>query len=739
MKGVAKVSGPNVPKIGETNYYEVTAFHKGTVITDPKEIKWILYEKKDGKYYKLDGEIKRGKKVTFSFPQKWYNKELLIEAYLFDPVASSPPGLIVRPTMGQKKIVSAEILNESGGALTENPKYGQFITLKVKTDNMLGDTLILSLMDDDTHDVPGNTSAIAQILWSGSAKINDSSGVIEHKIMLSPSMRQLANNSTAEGDTHEYYLLVQGNEAVIGSKITQVSNEIMLSPDPPPQPKPAPAPAPVLPSAQLQVIVKNAIGIALPKPVEATNVAVVEGTSVINCNEKHCIKKGDKSELIREINIRLAGFGGNVPTDEFTDRTEKMIKQFQKDYMNIAPTGKICGNLLKSIDEFQAKLTINFKEILCRCTGGCTGFGNGRGEGQYSKAEKAEKYHKKEYPGIHRSLLHCVKASNFYLKNDDIGYVLGSINSGYRCHNHPEYIAKGRTNHCGKAIDLGYHYKSGGYAENVSDFDNVRNKIFVKRSGAGIDWDNGPDIFYLESADVGATSWVHVDVREFSQIYLKNEYFVKDVAGLNGRSIVALAMEQGFQKTCICNGTGKNPVSAEVATTPSTAGRVDPNTLKTSPIGIEFIKAYEKFESLPYNDAEGFCTIGYGHLIKYSKCDGSESPEFLKGITKARAMELFNQRLVTFENGLRRSIKVNLYQHEFDALVSLLFNAGESFLDNGGANGGNTRIKIKINKGNYSAGIDEIIDVDNGGLVGLVKRRKAEINMFKNKVYEMHD
>jgi hypothetical protein len=44
-------------------------------------------------------------------------------------------------------------------------------------------------------------------------------------------------------------------------------------------------------------------------------------------------KKGDKHEIIREINIRLAGFGGNVPTDEFTERTENMIKQFQRDYM----------------------------------------------------------------------------------------------------------------------------------------------------------------------------------------------------------------------------------------------------------------------------------------------------------------------------------------------------------------------------------------------------------------------
>ena len=36
---------------------------------------------------------------------------------------------------------------------------------------------------------------------------------------------------------------------------------------------------------------------------------------------------------MKQINIRLAGFGGNVPTDEFDDRTEKTIKQFQRDYM----------------------------------------------------------------------------------------------------------------------------------------------------------------------------------------------------------------------------------------------------------------------------------------------------------------------------------------------------------------------------------------------------------------------
>ncbi|WP_390092550.1 lysozyme family protein [Flavobacterium columnare] len=41
---------------------------------------------------------------------------------------------------------------------------------------------------------------------------------------------------------------------------------------------------------------------------------------------------------------------------------------------------------------------------------------------------------------------------------------------------------------------------------------------------------------------------------------------------------------------------------------------------------------------------------------------------------------------------------VPLYQYEFDALISLLFNTGENFLNVGGANKGETKIKKYINK-----------------------------------------
>ena len=73
---------------------------------------------------------------------------------------------------------------------------------------------------------------------------------------------------------------------------------------------------------------------------------------------------------------------------------------------------------------------------------------------------------------------------------------------------------------------------------------------------------------------------------------------------------------------------------------------------------------------------------------------------------------------------------------ETSILVSLVFNTGPEFLNTGGKNNGETQIKKKINNKEYEAGADEMSDVTNGGTSGLVKRRKAEINIFKNNVYD---
>ncbi|HOU68056.1 MAG TPA: PAAR-like protein, partial [Paludibacteraceae bacterium] len=79
------------------------------------------------------------------------------------------------------------------------------------------------------------------------------------------------------------------------------------------------------------------------------------------------------SQLVKEINIRLAGFGGDagcpLPSDSFSYRTERAIRQFQRDVMGIQPTGRICGSLLKAIDEFceNKDYDINFGQLKCKC------------------------------------------------------------------------------------------------------------------------------------------------------------------------------------------------------------------------------------------------------------------------------------------------------------------------------------------------------------------------------------
>ncbi len=166
-----------------------------------------------------------------------------------------------------------------------------------------------------------------------------------------------------------------------------------------------------------------------------------------DCGEKYCIKKGEKNELIREINIRLAGFGGNEPTDVFTDRTEEMVKQFQRDYMKVPETGKVCGNVLKSIDDFCSKWSEKIIHYKCLChtsdskvkvENRCPGFGKGKTN---------------EHPGMHRTLLWGVSALRFYMSQQK-KYSILRISAGYRCWAHNNSIPRTSTNHMGKAGDI---------------------------------------------------------------------------------------------------------------------------------------------------------------------------------------------------------------------------------------------------------------------------------------------
>lgn len=319
-----------------------------------------------------------------------------------------------------------------------------------------------------------------------------------------------------------------------------------------------------------------------------------------------CLKLGDINKLIQEINIRLMGFGGNLPSEEFTDRTLKMIKQFQKHYMKIEPTGHICGDTLKSIDEFGNKYDVNFNKLKCPC-GDCSGFGKGKNPSHRQNPKVTERKRAYEYPGIHRSMYWSIKAVQFWLSevDKDLKYSLNSISSGYRCwynNDHAKPNPRKSTNHMGKAIDLHFN-KNGKRTKQVADLDEIRLKIFSNRMGApskgcgftkGFGWKknligmepshwNKKPIWYLKKAHsnvkglkkvlkrkksipkghedkytkstyfpTAATTWVHYDIREFDLKYLNDEFFAKTEGDFKGKPIVEVAEELGFVDIVEC-------------------------------------------------------------------------------------------------------------------------------------------------------------------------------------------
>lgn len=160
--------------------------------------------------------------------------------------------------------------------------------------------------------------------------------------------------------------------------------------------------------------------------------------------------------------------------------------------------------------------------------------------------------------------------------------------------------------------------------------------------------------------------------------------------------------------------------------------RQSASMLFLSQTGRLFIKGWEGFRGDAYNDSEGYCTIGYGHLIAKNRCESITLPlEFRNGITQQKANELFEHRIPEMETGVRDAVTVDLYQKEFDALVSLLFNTGSHFLAKRKA----PKLLDKLNSGDYYGASQEFADITNRGTRGLVLRRKAEIDVFLHGIY----
>lgn len=127
----------------------------------------------------------------------------------------------------------------------------------------------------------------------------------------------------------------------------------------------------------------------------------------------------------------------------------------------------------------------------------------------------------------------------------------------------------------------------------------------------------------------------------------------------------------------------------------------------------------------------GNCTWGIGTKAHTGPCT---SEELARKVTDADIERAFSSRLWEAERGVERNVKVELTQAQFDALVSLAYNAGVP---------GSSDVFNLINAGDFEGAANKIANMTYGHEVrkgkrvrvfyrGLVARRTEEAAPFRN-------
>ena len=189
-----------------------------------------------------------------------------------------------------------------------------------------------------------------------------------------------------------------------------------------------------------------------------------------------------------------------------------------------------------------------------------------------------------------------------------------------------------------------------------------------------------------------------------------------------------------YNNICITSAQKTNPVVSSTYTPTQTPVQPVNKIEVISRKGFLFVLHYEGFTDRLINDGGGHCTIGYGHLVHIGECNGDPSEQPWKwGITRDDALKLYGSDVEKYEKDVVTNVTVPLNQCQFDALVSFTFNVGM------GKTSPARKIFAELNKGDYDIVKNTFIQYQYSGgvpLLGLEKRRKAEINIFTTCKYE---
>lgn len=99
--------------------------------------------------------------------------------------------------------------------------------------------------------------------------------------------------------------------------------------------------------------------------------------------------------------------------------------------------------------------------------------------------------------------------------------------------------------------------------------------------------------------------------------------------------------------------------------------------------GRAFIEREEGSRGIPYEDSEGYCTVGVGHLLHRSACTAEDRRRWTLSALEVDA--LLAKDLARFERVVRKAFKgspLKATQARFNAAVSLAFNIGDGAFEN---------------------------------------------------------
>lgn len=151
--------------------------------------------------------------------------------------------------------------------------------------------------------------------------------------------------------------------------------------------------------------------------------------------------------------------------------------------------------------------------------------------------------------------------------------------------------------------------------------------------------------------------------------------------------------------------------------------------------GIDFIKSVEGVKPFVYLDVAGLPTVGAGHLLARDELTSGKimidghAYKYHDGLSDNIIDRLLMRDLHIAELAVKTNVKVDLTQHQYNALVSFVFNVGINAFKK------STLLK-RLNAGAYTAVPEQMrrwIFSAGQQIKGLKNRREKEVELWNKK------